>query len=288
VSKTSAQQGVNRPRTESLPGVPILLYHSVSETATPAYRPFAIDPETFALQMDVLIASGRTALTVGQYVSLLRSGAELPERPVVLTFDDGFRDFREFALPVLAVRELRATLYLVSVYIEEKARWLEGLGEGDRELLGWKELCECQAYGIELGSHGHSHSELDTLPLVEAQEEIVLSKHILEESLGTEIGTFAYPHGYHDRRLRAAVIAAGYTSACAVKNAVSPFGDDPFALARITVTSDLSLDRFCDLLDGRGVPRAWQRERLATRAWRIYRRTRARRHHRLEPAAGQP
>jgi hypothetical protein len=90
------------------------------------------------------------------------------------------------------------------------------------------------------------------------------------------IDSFAYPYGAYDARVRGAVIAAGYRSAAAVKNAVSHRDDDPFAIARWTVTSATPAKRLADVLDGRGVPLGWTRERLRTRAYRTARRQRRR------------
>jgi hypothetical protein len=90
------------------------------------------------------------------------------------------------------------------------------------------------------------------------------------------IESFAYPHGAYDRRARQAVIQAGYRSAAAVKNAVSHASDDPFAIARWTVTRGTPVSRIAEVLEGDGVPRAWANERLRTRAFRTVRRERRR------------
>jgi hypothetical protein len=90
------------------------------------------------------------------------------------------------------------------------------------------------------------------------------------------VTSFAYPYGAHDPRVRAAVIAAGFHSAAAVKNAISHRADDPWAIARWTVDGATDAERIARVLDGRGVPRAWRRERLRTRGYRTVRKLRRR------------
>ena len=97
-----------------------------------------------------------------------------------------------------------------------------------------------------------SHPHLDELPARVAAAEISDSRRQLEEHLGSSVATFAYPHGDHGRRVRAAVIAAGFSSAAAVKNALSHRGDDPFAIARWTVMHDTSPEQVARILAGEG------------------------------------
>jgi hypothetical protein len=90
------------------------------------------------------------------------------------------------------------------------------------------------------------------------------------------VHSFAYPHGVYDRRVRQAVITGGYRSAVAVKNAVSHPADDPFAIARWTVTAGTPASRIAQVLEGESVPVAWSHERVRTRAYRMVRRGRRR------------
>jgi peptidoglycan/xylan/chitin deacetylase (PgdA/CDA1 family) len=127
---------------------------------------------------------------------------------------------------------------------------MEHDGEGSRPILSWEQLREIRASGIECGAHSHSHPQLDLLPLSQAKKEITQSKHILEEHLGETILSFAYPYGYHTSAVKQLVSEAGYTSACAVKNALSTQASDPFALPRVLVGPDADMDSFAALLDG--------------------------------------
>lgn len=106
---------------------------------------------------------------------------------------------------------------------------------------------------------------------------------MLQQLLGRPIDSFAYPHGYYDRTVRQLVVDAGYTSAAAVKNALSPPDDDVFALSRVTVLADFDLGRLVGALVGLGVPFGPPGERLRTRLWRQARRMKHRRRQRSSP-----
>jgi peptidoglycan/xylan/chitin deacetylase (PgdA/CDA1 family)/predicted SAM-dependent methyltransferase len=260
-------------RGVSLP-VPILLYHSVSRDAAPRYRRYVLSPEAFEAQMAYLHRCDYTPLTVTQFVRAMAGGpGQLPARPVVLTFDDGLADFYAGALPILQRFGFLATLYVTTGFVGSTARWLERTGEGARAMLTWPQLVEISGSGIECGAHGRNHVQLDTLAQAATYREIVDSKLVLEERLAREVETFAYPHGCYSPAVRQLVRRAGYSSACAVKQALSAIADDRFALARVMVTADADSERFAGLLAGRGLPVAPTRERLRTKGWRFARRS---------------
>jgi peptidoglycan/xylan/chitin deacetylase (PgdA/CDA1 family) len=129
---------------------------------------------------------------------------------------------------------------------------------------------------VEVGAHSRTHPRLDELAPGRLRDEVHGSKADLEDLLQQPTRSFAYPHGDHDRQVRQMVVDAGFDSAAAVKNAFSHGRDDPFAIARITVTATTTAERIRQLLQGRGAPAAWARERRRTRAYRSYRRVRRR------------
>jgi peptidoglycan/xylan/chitin deacetylase (PgdA/CDA1 family) len=227
-----------------------------------------------------LHAQGYTALTVSQLGAATRTlGALLPARPVVITFDDGFADFYSAALPILSAYGLVATLYVPTGFVGQSSGWLGREGESGRALVTWQQLREISAQGIECGTHTHRHLPLDTLPWQVCCQEITLPKVLLEEELGQAVTTFAYPHGYYSQAVREVVQTAGYTSACAVKHAMSSVTDDPWALARIVIDHDTEVNALARLLQGEGLRVAPQKERLRTTVWRLLRRWQARGSH---------
>jgi peptidoglycan/xylan/chitin deacetylase (PgdA/CDA1 family) len=240
--------------------IPVLLYHSIGESRSWG----AVPKRQYLGHVDAIAASGRTAISMSTLADGLRADCVLPLRPVCVTFDDGYDDTCA-AVEILHRRGLVATVYQVSGELGANGR------------LSGAQLNELSAMpGVEIGAHAVRHRRLDELDDHELTEELVLSKHRLQEILGRPVSSFAYPHGAYDRRVRAGVIAAGYRSAAAVKNAISHSADDPFAIARWTVTATTSRERITEVLEGGGVPLAWARERLRTRAARTVRRQRHR------------
>ncbi len=243
--------------------VPILLYHSISDAPAPLGRDFAVDVNTFGRHLDLVTERRLAPLRVSEFVDAVgRRDEALLARAVVITFDDGFRDFATAALPALQARRLPATLYVTTGVL------------GAEPMLGWSQLAELRAAGIEIGGHSQTHPHLDTLAPSAAREEIAGSKALLEQSLGAPIRSFAYPHGYSSRRVRRIVAEAGYESACSVKHTLSSTQDDRFALSRLMVRSSTPLGEIGRWLE-RGAAAPRRREALPTRGWRAYRQARA-------------
>jgi peptidoglycan/xylan/chitin deacetylase (PgdA/CDA1 family) len=253
--------------------VPILLYHCISDDPPAWIRPFSVTPRMFRRHLDLIVETGATVLRVSDHVAAM-AALESPPRPVVLiTFDDGLADFDSEALPALDNAGLPATLYVTTGFLDDAARPAGARPDG--AWLDSRAVADLHAHGIEIGAHSHTHPHLDTLSATDAHDEIARPKGILEEILGAPVRSFAYPHGFSSRSIRTQVRECGYTSACAVRNALSHPSDDPFALARMTIRSDTSLAELEEWLHGRGAPSASRREHVRTRAWRVYRRGRA-------------
>src|SRR6266705_5479419 len=171
--------------------IPILMYHSIADSSTPGFKPFVVPPAQFAEQIAYLHENNYTPITVTQLMrARLQNAFVLPERPVVITFDDGFADFFTDALPALNQYNFTATLYISTAFIEGTSSWLSDIEEGERPMLTWAQVAEINASGIECGAHTHTHPQLDTLPPAKAQVEIATSKKILEDHLGQEVLSF--------------------------------------------------------------------------------------------------
>lgn len=255
---------------ETRHAVPILLYHSVADDPAPWIAPYTVSPATFRAHLDRVVASGRTALTVSQFVDGLTGQSPLPDHVVVVTFDDGFADTLTAAAPALVERHLPATVYVTTGALEGNGDNATRLGPA--RMLAWSDLAEVEAGGVEIGSHSHAHLPLDVVPSSRAASEIADSKALLEDALGHGVRSFAYPHGFHDRRVAGIVRAAGYESGAAVRNALSSPADDPMALARLMIMADTPLSTIDSWLAGTGARVAPFPQRMATRAWRWRRR----------------
>lgn len=247
--------------------LPILAYHSVSAEPLPWIAPFTVTPTTFAAHLDAIAGAGARTMTVSELVDAIRQDPlALPERMALITFDDGFADFRDAALPALAARGMCSTLYVTTGFVER------GRGPYGDPMLDLGSLEQLASAGVEIGGHTHTHPQLDTLAEPRLHDEIDRCKVLLEDRIGKPIRTFAYPHGYSSPRVRRAVREAGYDSACSIMNALSSVPPDPFRIPRLLVRSTTSAADVARWTRGEGAPGPPRHDRLRTRVWRAYRR----------------
>lgn len=253
--------------------IPILLYHSVSADPADWIAPFTVSPDSFARHLDLIIESGRTPMSVSALVDALQGRSVLPAKPVAVTFDDGFADFAS-AADQLAAQQIPSTLYVTTGSLQGSGPQTAGWVLPPARMLAWSQLAEIADSGVEIGAHTHTHPQLDTLRVADAGREIRMGKELLEDHLGREVPSFAYPHGFQSARVRREVQAAGYVSACGVMDALSSADDRAFCLARLTVRNSTSDAELATWLEGRGARVAPYPEALKTKAWRMFRRSR--------------
>jgi peptidoglycan/xylan/chitin deacetylase (PgdA/CDA1 family) len=250
------------------PFVPILLYHSVSDDAQGALQPFTVTAAQFEAHMSFLADDGYHAVSIAELVEAGGHLGRLPDRPVAITFDDGFADFAATAWPAIRRHGHKASLYMVSGHVGGDSEWLT-----DRlPMLGWDDLSDLAADGCEIGAHTEHHLPLDVISSDLAAVEIRRSKEVLEDGLGLQIDTFAYPFGHHNRVVRELAIGAGFRTACAVKNRLSSIGDDHYALARVTITADTDVPGLARIVEGDAVAVVTPGEAWRTTAYRWVRR----------------
>jgi peptidoglycan/xylan/chitin deacetylase (PgdA/CDA1 family) len=249
--------------------VPVLLYHAVTDRPSGWIADYTVRPDDFARHVELIAESGRTPVTL----SALRAGfggtGSLPERPVVITFDDGFADTVEVAGHALARHGIVSTVYVTSDFVAS------GRSPGNDRMMSWDQVRGLAADGHEIGAHSHTHPQLDMLPAATSRDEIFRSKRLIEDALGGEVRSFAYPHGYHTARVRAQVAAAGFDSACAVRNAFTAADDHPLALARLMLTARTTAADVEAWLAGTSAPTAPALDPVRTKVYRAWRRFRS-------------
>lgn len=256
--------------------VPILKYLSVSDDPPDWIAPFTVSPRAFEDQLDRLQAAQVSVIPLQRLISAIRGGPSLPPRPLVLTFDEGFADFYWTVAPLLASRELPATLFVASGAIHPPGGRAPGWRLPPAPMINWRQVVGLDAYGIEIGGHSRTHPDLDTLPVREMRAEVEYCKRDLEEALGHAVSSFSYPHGYSSPAVRRAVRHAGWSSACAGANRFASPADDAFRLPRLTMRRDTSPELFEDWLRGRGGHHAHGFVAVPDWACRLARRSRAR------------
>jgi peptidoglycan/xylan/chitin deacetylase (PgdA/CDA1 family) len=209
--------------------VPVLMYHSIrpprsSGTATR----FSIAAHTFRRQLAWLRASGHRAVTAEQACA---AGARAMD--CAITFDDGYADNFDVALPALRELGMTATVFALADFARARNWWDRGSADFARPLLSRAQLRALADAGICIGSHGISHQRLTQLPAAQARAELVDSKRALEDTLGRAVNAFAYPYGDVDARAKELVRDAGYTVAFSVNSGPLDTHADPFEVRRV-------------------------------------------------------
>jgi len=246
--------------------VPVLMYHEIADTAATPSR-LAVSPDVFADQLAYLHDAGFQAITAGALSAFLADGVgELPERPVVLTFDDGYGDFYSQAMPVLKQHGFTGTLFMTT-------GWIGKEGETKR-MLNWRELAEIEQAGIEIGAHTCQHPQLDQLPDNLIREELYVSKSQLEDNLELKVPGLAYPFGYSNAKVRQVARDVGYDYAYSVNNSLTTDAADKFALPRLTVRRATTMDDFRKMVNGHDTPML-QRDRILTSGYSVVRRAKS-------------
>lgn len=205
LSTTSQQASAVAAFPSEKLNLPILVYHIVRPsypTDSRAVRAIALTPETFDAEMKYLRTAGYHIVPFGDLEAYFKTGAPLPSKPIILSFDDGWSDQFAYAFPILKKYGYTATFFVFTNVI------------GRRGFLSWNELRQLLAAGMTIGDHTRSHPYLTEIsnPAV-LWNEIDGSKKILEKRLGVPVNEFAYPFGAYDTAIQTLVRKAGYASA---------------------------------------------------------------------------
>ena len=212
--------------------VPILSFHSISDPPGRRHERFHTSPKRFRTLMSWLNDHG--------YRFCFPSGQPVDEHSAWLTFDDGYEDFYFNVFPYLAELRLKPTVFLVTDCIGGTNAWDEAAGFPSRRLLNKQQILEMSRHGVRFGSHTLTHPWLTDVSDADLYREVVESKLRLEDLLGSEVDTFAYPGGCHDERVRAAVAEAGYKLAFSTRPGLHFFGDS-FSINRLEINDNDTL-----------------------------------------------
>jgi peptidoglycan/xylan/chitin deacetylase (PgdA/CDA1 family) len=242
------------------------MYHQVTPRPEPDFRKYSLTPGALASQMRWLAIAGHTPIGLDQLLAARWGQARLPRRPVVITFDDGYRDLIDHALPILQERRFPAIIYLVAGLMGQRAAWLADRGL-DLPLMDWPAARGLAAAGIQCGAHSLSHPHLTALDPAACRAELAVSRQLLEDSLGQAVPHLAYPYGDYNETVRGLAAECNYQTACSVRIGLSGAEDDLLALHRVPISGRESfIDFICRLYTGRPLREALQatyRRRLA-------------------------
>ena len=229
-----------RSASPDKPAIPILMYHSISddaETVHPYYRT-STSPQQFASQMEYLHESGYTACSPAQAIQQLQQQTQGMAKLVVITFDDGYRNFYQYAFPALSQHGFSATVFLPTAYIGDRPLQFKG-----KDCLTWAEVRELNNHGILFGSHTVTHPWLRELSFPAVNEEITNSKATIEDKLGSAVDSFAYPYAFPQmdtdftKMLRDSLRRAGYQNGVSTIVGRANRNSEPLFLERLPVNS---------------------------------------------------
>ena len=194
-------------------GLLVLMYHHIRPAAT-AKDVFSIRPEVFGQQLALLQKKGFSFVTTDDIARARRGEKTLPQKSVLLTFDDGYADNATHLFPLLQKYNAHAVIFLVTDFIGQKKGY-----------MSWDQARQLQQSGlVTFGSHTCSHARLRQLPDEQIRRELVDSKQKIEQELGVICNCFCYPFGSggFDKRVRPLVLQAGYELDFSTKPGINP------------------------------------------------------------------
>ena len=223
--------------------LPVLLYHHVGPLRPGTYPELTVAPEKFERQVRWLAQRGYVGIPPSAWLAWCKEGRALPERPVLLTFDDAYADLTEHAFPVLRRYGFSAAVFVVTGQIGGTNAWDEKLGSGRHQLMTAEQIRHWAGQGIEFGAHSRSHADLRALQDSDLADEITGSGGNLAELLGTRVLSFAYPYGTHNDAVRKQV-GSSFALAFGVEEGLNCLKTGLSLLRRTMVQPDDSFNDF--------------------------------------------
>ncbi len=222
------------PSYAAAPAVPILMYHYIRDyhaASDPVGINLSIAPAVFAQQMQYLASHGYTTISLDTLAAIFAGKDKAPAKPIVLTFDDGYKDFFTAAFPVLKKHHFHATSFVITGFV------------GQPRYLSWHDIKVMQASGlISFESHTVHHTFLPGVSYKQALDEVVTSKKTLQAETGTTVNFIAYPDGATDATVESAVQKAGYVGALGTWFAKAT--SISFDMPRVRIPGGISLAGF--------------------------------------------
>ncbi|MCE5221167.1 MAG: polysaccharide deacetylase family protein [Clostridium sp.] len=214
-------------------GVPVLYYHSVDESAA---NEVTITPEMLKAQLKYIKDKGYVTLTLSNLKGYLLNNSPIPNKSIVITFDDGYMNNYYNAFPILKDFNMVATIFCITSNLD------------GTYYLSKDAINQMSNYGIDIQSHTVNHLHLDKLTYGEQLTELKKSKQTLESIMGKKVDSIAYPFGdFNDDSIKAAK-EAGYTLGFTTKRGLSDRDDNPLKLDRIYISSKYDMNTFKEIL----------------------------------------
>jgi peptidoglycan/xylan/chitin deacetylase (PgdA/CDA1 family) len=244
----SVRASDERHQQERTSEVPILMYHSVADNGSPELTPYRVGVAAFQQQICFLRRQGYHSIPLDEWARCIVSGQECSDRQIIITFDDGYKNFITHAAPILEAAGFRATIFVVTDKVGGTSDWDAALAN-PIELMNWNDLRALQQRGFDICSHTTSHVDLLTLSDEDIIRDSSEARAALHKQLGREVTSIAFPWGRSDARVRAALVRGGFRVGFSVNNGFSSLRDDLLNLPRIHIAGPGDLDDFVGRID---------------------------------------
>jgi peptidoglycan/xylan/chitin deacetylase (PgdA/CDA1 family) len=234
-------QGVNLEKKPFNKEVPILMYHyiePVQPNADSVRRGLTVAPETFRKQMKWLKDNGYATVTASKYFDAIVKGEKMSDKTVLITFDDGYKDIYQHAIPILREYGQTATMFIIA----------RRNGAEYPEYMNQDEIRDIDTWGFEIGSHSLTHPNLVNLGLEMAKGEIQGSKEDLEKIIGHTVNFFCYPLGKYNSDTVNLVREVGYKGAFTTETGVVVSNNNVFRMPRLRMTETINIEGFVSKL----------------------------------------
>jgi peptidoglycan/xylan/chitin deacetylase (PgdA/CDA1 family) len=241
-------------------GTVILMYHALGRPGESANR-FLLPARQFARQLRWLRRRRRPIISLDDYVRRSRENPLPPARAVVLTFDDGYADTAQLALPKLQEADAPAEVFLVTGMIGGTNGWDAGTSLRGRALIDWAQVAELRDAGVSIGAHTITHPRLPDLDRHAVTRELAQSRATLEEAVAVPVDHFAYPYGKTSPAVEQLAGDVGYVTACGIEPGFNGPAISHHNLRRVEVDGTWSLWQFALALWTGHPPRFWRNGR---------------------------
>lgn len=228
--------------------VPILMYHYLSTPPEDAdiYRvDLSVSPESFREQLSYLKENGYSTIDLYDLSRAITNQGELPDKPIILTFDDGYVDNYEHAFPLLQEFGYKATFFIVSDFVDK----------GRAGYMDWPMIEEMATAGMRMESHSRTHPDLRTLSRDGLIWELLGSRETLAAHIGYTPRYFAYPGGDYDDATIQALEELDFWGAVTTNGGTWHGFDDRFEWTRVRMRFSTTLSEFASLVDLQGTSR---------------------------------
>jgi peptidoglycan/xylan/chitin deacetylase (PgdA/CDA1 family) len=225
--------------------IPILMYHEVNqsqkiaELSKKTQYSNIMPVEQFESQMHLLSERGFSTCSFSTLLAWMRSRNQtpLPDKTLVLTFDDGYEGNFQYALPILLKYHFRATFFIIGDRV------------GQTAMMRWNNLRQLNDAGMSVQSHTMTHPLLGSLSPELIYKELSASKQILEDNLSASVEFISLPYGSYDQHFKQIALEVGYKGGCTSAFGFTSQESDPLLLERIIVKSTLNLQSFQRLVE---------------------------------------